>query len=254
MSLFISPEVHQKLATIHLVTQDEIEQCFMNHDGPYLTDAREAHATDPPTLWFIGETDAGRQLKVVFVPEHGNLSLRTAFRPSPIQAQVYFDATARHPDKNRWSNPNTRSHSMNQHERIPASDEAWESGELGDDPKFARVHEGDIQLQINEAIAMRPISIRAAGVADRDVQAARTSARPGLSAVDAARAHSLRGGRDEARPQRRHRRTAACRRGYGERRRDAAGRDRLTPPARTLRAGSVATVGYATRGNVTSVL
>ena len=49
---------------------------------------------------------------------------------------------------------------MNQHERIPASDETWESGELGNDPKFARVHEGDIQLQTNEAIAMRPISIR----------------------------------------------------------------------------------------------
>ena len=49
---------------------------------------------------------------------------------------------------------------MSKHKRIPASDEAWESGELGNDPKFAKVFEGDIQPQIDEAIAMQPISIR----------------------------------------------------------------------------------------------
>ena len=101
MSLIISPNIGRKLATRHHVTQDEIEQCFMNCDGPYLTDEREAHATDPPTLWFIGETDAGRQLKVVFVPEHGNLYLRTAFTPTRIQAGVYFDAIDRHRTKSR---------------------------------------------------------------------------------------------------------------------------------------------------------
>ena len=49
---------------------------------------------------------------------------------------------------------------MSKHKKIPASDEAWESGELGNDPKFAKVFEGDIQPQIDEAIAMQPISIR----------------------------------------------------------------------------------------------
>ena len=49
---------------------------------------------------------------------------------------------------------------MSKHKHIPASDEAWESGELGNDPKFAKVFEGDIQPQIDEAIAMQPISIR----------------------------------------------------------------------------------------------
>ncbi len=96
MSLIISPNVQRKLTTKHDVTRDEVEQCFMNHDGPYLTDERESHATNPPTLWFIGKTDVGRQLKVVFVPEHGNLYLRTAFTPTRKQASVYFDATARH--------------------------------------------------------------------------------------------------------------------------------------------------------------
>ena len=49
---------------------------------------------------------------------------------------------------------------MSKHKRIPASDDAWESGELGNDPKFAKIFEGDIQPQVDEAIAMQPISIR----------------------------------------------------------------------------------------------
>lgn len=49
---------------------------------------------------------------------------------------------------------------MSKHKKIPASDEAWESGELGNDPKFAKIFESDIQPQVDEAIAMQPISIR----------------------------------------------------------------------------------------------
>ena len=48
MSLIISPNGQRKLATKHNVTKDEIEQCFMNHDGRYLRDEREEHATSPP--------------------------------------------------------------------------------------------------------------------------------------------------------------------------------------------------------------
>lgn len=49
---------------------------------------------------------------------------------------------------------------MSEQKRIPASNEAWESGVLGNDPEFAKVFEGDIQSQIDDAIAMQPISIR----------------------------------------------------------------------------------------------
>ena len=49
---------------------------------------------------------------------------------------------------------------MSKHKHIPASDEAWESGELGNDPKFAKIFEGDVQSQVDEALAMQPISIR----------------------------------------------------------------------------------------------
>ena len=49
---------------------------------------------------------------------------------------------------------------MSRHRQIPPSDEAWESGELGEDPEFAKIFEGDVQPQIDEALAMQPISIR----------------------------------------------------------------------------------------------
>ena len=49
---------------------------------------------------------------------------------------------------------------MDEVKRIPATDEAWESGELGGDPKFARIFEGDVQSRIDDAMAMQPISIR----------------------------------------------------------------------------------------------
>ena len=49
---------------------------------------------------------------------------------------------------------------MSKHKKVPASNEAWESGELGNDPKFAKICDADIQSQVDEALAMQPISIR----------------------------------------------------------------------------------------------
>lgn len=49
---------------------------------------------------------------------------------------------------------------MTEFKKIPASDAAWESGELGNDPKFAQVFKGDVQPGLDEAMAMQPISIR----------------------------------------------------------------------------------------------
>lgn len=63
--LFISPKVRQKLIDKHSVTQPEIEQCFANREGNFLLDEREEHQSDPPTKWFIAQTDYGRKLKIV---------------------------------------------------------------------------------------------------------------------------------------------------------------------------------------------
>ena len=90
MALVISPAVRHKLSTKHDVTQEQVEECFRNHDdGTYLIDTREEHATNPPTLWFIGTTDVGRELKIVFVHEHGNLYLRTAYTANAKQKKIY---------------------------------------------------------------------------------------------------------------------------------------------------------------------
>ena len=91
MPLFISPGVHRKLAETHNVTRDEIEECFLNRppNWPNLTDTRAQHASNPPTLWFIGHTDRGRALKVVFIPRPDGLHLRTAYEPNSIEQQIY---------------------------------------------------------------------------------------------------------------------------------------------------------------------
>lgn len=60
MELNISDKVKQKLAAKHNVLVEEIEQCFCNREKGFLMDTREEHASDPPTQWFIAETDYGR--------------------------------------------------------------------------------------------------------------------------------------------------------------------------------------------------
>lgn len=89
MAVIISEKIREKLASKHNVTPDEVEQCFANRSGKYLKDTREDHATDPPTLWFIAETDYGRKLKVIFVPKNGNNYLRSAFEPNSAEFGIY---------------------------------------------------------------------------------------------------------------------------------------------------------------------
>ena len=104
MALVISLGILHKINEKHSVTKEEVEQCFMNVEAfsmnrcdpyldPYLEDRREEHATETgaPTLWFIGETDTGRRLKIVFVLERPDIRLRTAFPPTESQAKNYFD-------------------------------------------------------------------------------------------------------------------------------------------------------------------
>jgi hypothetical protein len=66
--MFISPAVREKLADpTHQVTEDEILQCFANRDGRQCYDERPEHRSNPPTLWFVAETDYGRRLKVCYI-------------------------------------------------------------------------------------------------------------------------------------------------------------------------------------------
>lgn len=64
MELMISQKIRLKLSEKKPpVTEDEIIQCFSNRDGHFLEDSREDHQSDPPTRWFIAETDYGKNSK-----------------------------------------------------------------------------------------------------------------------------------------------------------------------------------------------
>lgn len=49
---------------------------------------------------------------------------------------------------------------MSKHAKIPASDEAWERGQLGDSEEHVKKLEEDIEAQIDAALELHPISIR----------------------------------------------------------------------------------------------
>ncbi len=89
MALIVSPKIRAKLADKHSVSIDEVKQCFANRCGNYLEDEREDHKSDPPTLWFVAETDFGKKLKVCFICESGNIYLRTAFPADPESISIF---------------------------------------------------------------------------------------------------------------------------------------------------------------------
>jgi hypothetical protein len=49
---------------------------------------------------------------------------------------------------------------MTKTEKIPASDEAWDNGELGKDPQFAKPIKEDVESQIDDALELQLISLR----------------------------------------------------------------------------------------------
>lgn len=89
MALVVSKKIAEKLASKHCVTEEEVAQCFANKIGVNLLDPREDHASDPPTLWFIAETDYGRKLKIIFIHKDGDNHLRSAFEPDDNELRIY---------------------------------------------------------------------------------------------------------------------------------------------------------------------
>jgi len=85
--------VAAKLAEKHGVTADDVRQCFENRDGGFLEDDREQHRTDPPTQWFIGETNQRRKVKVVFIQRQTasgvRIDIRSAFPPNEEEIRIY---------------------------------------------------------------------------------------------------------------------------------------------------------------------
>ncbi|MDQ2216382.1 MULTISPECIES: hypothetical protein [Vibrio harveyi group] len=91
MKLVISPSVERKLATKHDVTEGEIRECFANREKDFLKDQREEHQSDPPTLWFVAETDYGKKIKVVFIfyKDEAKFVIRTAYPANSDEIRIY---------------------------------------------------------------------------------------------------------------------------------------------------------------------
>lgn len=70
----------------------------MNRSNTYIVDPREDHRTDPPTEWFISETDRQRKLKVAFVAKDGNVFLKTAYEPNDVEIRIYAKHSSPDPD------------------------------------------------------------------------------------------------------------------------------------------------------------
>lgn len=91
MPLIISPQVLEKLSNKSPpVTRREVEQCFDNRRGKLLLDEREENKTDPPTQWFIAETNKDRSLKIVFVRRDKDIHLKTAYDPNTEEVRIYM--------------------------------------------------------------------------------------------------------------------------------------------------------------------
>lgn len=89
IEIIISEKIKKKLSDRHKVSRGEIEQCFYNRQGPLLTDTREDHQTSHPTQWFVGETDRGRLLKVIFVLQDCKIYLKSAYNATDKVIQLY---------------------------------------------------------------------------------------------------------------------------------------------------------------------
>jgi len=90
----ISARVRQKLADKHNVVFSEVEQCFYNFTGRrFLDDKREEHKTNPPTKWFLSQTDAGRWLKIsfIFYEDRQKFAIKSAFEPNDDEFDMFFD-------------------------------------------------------------------------------------------------------------------------------------------------------------------
>lgn len=89
--LIISDAIRTKLIIKHNVSKEEVEQCIANLDDSdkLFEDTREEHKTNPPSLWFISQTDFGRKLKIVVVLKDGHIYLKTAYQANSTEINLY---------------------------------------------------------------------------------------------------------------------------------------------------------------------
>ncbi|TLS17119.1 MAG: hypothetical protein FDZ72_15810 [Betaproteobacteria bacterium] len=90
MKLIITPKIREKLANKEPpVSEEEIRQCFGNQTHRAVLDTREQHKTDPLTRWFVSETDHGRKLKIMYVPDPAGIFIKSAYNATEEVQRIY---------------------------------------------------------------------------------------------------------------------------------------------------------------------
>ena len=89
-NLVVSAAVESKITTSHNVTIAEVRQCLLNRKGRLLVDNRVLTKTNPPTLWFIADTNKVRALKIVYIQVGLQVHLKTAYEPNEVETAIYL--------------------------------------------------------------------------------------------------------------------------------------------------------------------
>lgn len=79
--LFIHKTIENKCLIKHNVLENEIREAWQSYDGTVLvTDDREEHRTNPPTVWFVVKTSGVRLLKIIAVIDSDGVAyLKSAY-------------------------------------------------------------------------------------------------------------------------------------------------------------------------------
>ena len=89
--MIVTESVRIKLRSKHSLSVEEVEEAISNLDPSHklLEDSREQHKTNPPSLWFVSETNRGLKLKVVIIPANGDFYLKTAYPANSTEIEIY---------------------------------------------------------------------------------------------------------------------------------------------------------------------
>lgn len=85
----VSARIREKILHKHGVTMEEVTECFLNRSPHAFTDDRLDPQTDPPTQWFIAETDKTRKLKIVYCEYEDFFAIKSAFDATTKWCVVY---------------------------------------------------------------------------------------------------------------------------------------------------------------------
>ena len=85
------PDMLEKLAVKHQVTQDEVEEIFWNH--PHFRFVESGYRQGEHVYAAMGQTDAGRYLIVVFIQKPGHLALIVSARDMEPKERRRYERT-----------------------------------------------------------------------------------------------------------------------------------------------------------------